>query len=132
MISNEKGASEWENIGFVQEHWNRNSLKNYSFVDKDNLSCAVKYRLKQIDADGQFEYSKIVEVEIGVLKEFKLSQNYPNTFNPTTVIKYSIPAVEKQYLASQQVTLKIYDALGREVATLVNKKQAPGKLFRTI
>ena len=59
---------------------------------------------------------------------FKLEQNYPNPFNPTTTISYTIPKVETQNLASlQNVTLKIYDILGRKVATLVNEKQIPGK-----
>ncbi|MEW6004452.1 MAG: SdrD B-like domain-containing protein [Stygiobacter sp.] len=55
--------------------------------------------------------------------EFKLEQNYPNPFNPTTTIKYSIPmGVEKSYMTS----LRIYDILGREIATLVNEYQKPG------
>ncbi len=54
---------------------------------------------------------------------FELSQNYPNPFNPTTTIEYSIPV---NFSPLQNVQLKIYDVLGREVATLVNKKQAPG------
>ncbi len=59
--------------------------------------------------------------------EYKLEQNYPNPFNPTTKIKYSIP-VEMLRSAEgrttlQNVTLKIYDILGNEVATLVNKEQ---------
>jgi len=58
--------------------------------------------------------------------EFKLEQNYPNPFNPSTTIKYSIPTVETRRGVSQHVTLKIYDILGREVATLVNKEQKPG------
>jgi photosystem II stability/assembly factor-like uncharacterized protein len=68
--------------------------------------------------------------------QFSLSQNYPNPFskgfcgNPTTTISYSIPTLETQNFASQQkvinITLKVYDILGREVATLVNQKQAPG------
>jgi hypothetical protein len=54
---------------------------------------------------------------------FTLYQNYPNPFNPTTKIKYSIP-VGTQHAVSVQ--LKVYDILGREVATLVNKQQQPG------
>ncbi len=61
-----------------------------------------------------------------VLKSFSLSQNYPNPFNPSTTIKYTIPPLETLHATSQQVQLKIYDILGREVATLVNEKQSPG------
>ena len=50
---------------------------------------------------------------------YKLSQNYPNPFNPTTTINYTIPKAE-------HVTIKVYDILGRELATLVNKDQQPG------
>ncbi len=57
--------------------------------------------------------------------KFSLSQNYPNPFNPSTTIKYSIPRCT-EYYSVQQTTLKIYDVLGREVATLVNKRQKPG------
>ncbi len=63
-------------------------------------------------------------------KEFKLTQNYPNPFNPTTTINYSIPR-STEYYSVQQVQLKIYDILGREVATLVNKKQSPGNYEAT-
>ncbi len=58
--------------------------------------------------------------------KFELYQNYPNPFNPTTTIKYSIPAVAVGDENFRPVQLKIYDVLGREVATLVNKKQQPG------
>jgi len=62
--------------------------------------------------------------------KFYLAQNYPNPFNPATTIKYSVPSVkEKKSVETQNfasVQLKIYDVLGREVATLVNKQQAPG------
>ncbi|MBU0473338.1 MAG: T9SS type A sorting domain-containing protein [Bacteroidetes bacterium] len=57
--------------------------------------------------------------------EFSLSQNYPNPFNPSTTINYSIPH-STEYHSVQQTTLKIFDILGREVITLVNKVQSPG------
>jgi photosystem II stability/assembly factor-like uncharacterized protein len=61
-------------------------------------------------------------------KKFKLEQNYPNPFNPSTKIKFSIPSViasgAKQ---SQLVTLKVFDVLGNEIATLVNEELLPGE-----
>jgi len=59
--------------------------------------------------------------------EYDLSQNYPNPFNPTTKIKYSIPGVGTSHdLSSYNISLKIYDILGRVVTTLVNTHQKPG------
>ena len=57
--------------------------------------------------------------------EYQLEQNYPNPFNPTTTIKYSIPNVSSGFSLSN-VTLKVYDVLGKEVATLVNEKKPTG------
>ena len=52
---------------------------------------------------------------------------YPNPFNPSTTIKYSIPDVETRHAPSQQqITLKIYDMLGREIKTLVDEQKSPG------
>ncbi len=121
------GNNDWVKIGFVEGNGNSNSPKEYTFTDNSVNSGNYFYRLKQIDIDGSFEYSQAVEVSLGLPSEFSLSQNYPNPFNPTTTIKYSIPTSETLHATSQQlVQLKIYDILGREIATLVNKKQAPG------
>ncbi len=58
--------------------------------------------------------------------KFSLSQNYPNPFNPTTTIQYSIPDGKTLHSTSPTVQLIVYDILGRQIATLVNKKQSPG------
>ncbi len=110
---------EWKEISFVKGSGNSNSPKSYSYTDATAPSGKVQYRLKQIDFDGKYEYSEVVEVTIDAPAKFELEQNYPNPFNPTTAISYQLSAVS-------HVTLKVYDVLGREVATLVNEKQNAG------
>jgi hypothetical protein len=110
---------EWENVGFVKGMGNTTESKSYSFADINVSSGKYKYRLKQIDLDGSFDYSKIVEVEVGTPNEFSLSQNYPNPFNPVTKINYSIPR-------TSFVTLKVYDILGNKVTTLINEEKQTG------
>jgi hypothetical protein len=117
---------EWKTIAFVPGFGTTTEPRSYSFVDEDVATGKYKYRLKQIDLDGSFEYSQEVEAEVKAPNVFSLEQNYPNPFNPTTKIKYTIPVVETHRDASLLVTLKVYDILGNEVATLVNEEQEPG------
>ncbi len=120
---------QWHEISFVEGHGNSNSPKTYSYLDNSVNSGKYKYRLKQVDIDGSFEYSETVEVNLEIPTEFKLAQNYPNPFNPVTTIKYSIPLLETLPETSSQnkhVLLKVFDVLGQEVATLVNKEQNAG------
>jgi hypothetical protein len=123
----------WEKIGFVNGNGNSNSPKSYSFVDDDVSAGSYLYRLKQIDNDGKFEYSKTVEVLIIKPDAFALEQNYPNPFNPATKIKYTIPTSPQsppseggEAKQGWFTVLKVYDVLGNEVATLVNETQQPG------
>ncbi|MCU0413815.1 MAG: T9SS type A sorting domain-containing protein [Ignavibacteriaceae bacterium] len=61
------------------------------------------------------------------LIDFVLFQNYPNPFNPSTKIKFTIPSVTlRQAQSDNWVTLKVYDVLGNEIATLVNEEKQPG------
>lgn len=118
------GVEGWEKIAFVQGHGNSNSPKFYSFLDNSISSGKYNYRLKQIDIDGSYEYSDIVEVDLGLPSEFELSQNYPNPFNPITTIKYSLPVIGTENV--QSVQLIVYDILGKKVVTLVNEQKASG------
>jgi hypothetical protein len=112
-------ATGWDKIGFVSGNGNSNSPKDYLFEDNPALSGKYYYRLKQIDNDGQFEYSKIIEVTLNAPNSFELSQNYPNPFNPTTIISYTLPV-------AANVKLTVYNILGQEVKTLVNEYKEPG------
>lgn len=94
-------------------------MNSYKFIDKNPEPGKYSYRLKQIDFDGSFNYSNIIELEILSPEEFILEQNYPNPFNPVTVISY-------QLSVNSYVTLKIFDILGKEVETLVNEQKQAG------
>jgi len=128
ILRKAQNDNDWEKIRFVPGFGTTTEPKSYSFIDGDVTTGIYKYRLKQIDFDGSFEYSNEIEVAVDFTpKEFLLYQNYPNPFNPTTKIKYTIPNVETHRDASlQMVTLKVYDVLGNEVATLVNEEKQPG------
>ncbi|WP_304129941.1 T9SS type A sorting domain-containing protein [Ignavibacterium album] len=114
----------WEMVGFVSGSGTTTEPTSYSFTDKHLSSGKYQYRLKQIDFDGTFEYSSIIEVEITSPTSFALEQNYPNPFNPSTKIRFNIPDVGSELA---QTTLKVYDVLGNEVAILVNEEKPSGR-----
>jgi hypothetical protein len=108
-------------VGSVSGKGNSTEINYYSFSDQPELNGVnqLYYRLKQVDFDGTFSYSPVVNVIYNVPTAFVLNQNYPNPFNPSTRISYFVPK-------ESFVTLKVYDFLGREVKTLVNENKSTG------
>ena len=113
--------TKWKKIGFTAGAGTTTESKQYSFLDdlSDISSSKLYYRLRQIDFDGTFEYSEIIEVLIAP-SNFSLSQNYPNPFNPSTIISWHSPINSWQ-------TLKVYDVLGNFVTTLVDEYKNAGR-----
>jgi hypothetical protein len=119
-VQRKSGAS-WVTEGFVNGKGTSTSINKYSFTDKlSDVSGNVTYRLKQVDMNGTFQYSKEVEVSVaGAPQSFSLSQNYPNPFNPSTTIQYSLP-----YASNVKIT--VYNITGAVIKVLLNSTQEAG------
>ena len=120
QVERKTESTSWDNIGFVNGYGTTTETQFYNFIDQNLNPGSYFYRLKQIDFDGSFEYYELTEtIEIGALQTFYLSQNFPNPFNPATIISWQVPV-------DGYTTLKVYDDLGKEVATLVNEEIPAG------
>lgn len=121
LITTRNGAEsgEWENIGFVSGHGTTTETHNYSFVDGNLEAGVTQYRLQQVDLDGKYSFSNVVEVNSALPAGYVLEQNYPNPFNPGTVISYQLPV-------DGHVKIKVFDVLGNEVDLLVNEYKQAG------
>ena len=109
----------WEYLGFVDGNGTTSENNNYQFTDNNPLHTKNYYSIKQIDYDGTFKVYGPIEADLAGGLSYALDQNYPNPFNPATSIKFSIK--EKG-----MVSLAVFDLLGREITTLVNKEMEPG------
>ncbi|HRE42044.1 MAG TPA: T9SS type A sorting domain-containing protein [Ignavibacteria bacterium] len=114
------GGVDWVKVGFVSGSGTVNARRDYSFTDAGLQTGKYRYRLKQKDYNGNFEYFELSgEVVVGVPERFVLSQNYPNPFNPSTKINFELPV-------SGEVRLVVFDVTGRVISELVNGRLESG------
>jgi photosystem II stability/assembly factor-like uncharacterized protein len=112
-------ANEFFTIGFVEGHGTITEQQNYSYADRNLDDGNYYYRLKQVDFDGSYEYSDVVEVDFRSFNSYLLEQNYPNPFNPTTTIGFGIQN-------KSNVKITILNAIGEEVAVVLNEEREAG------
>lgn len=119
VVERKTENTDWNSIGFVAGYNTTTETHNYQFTDNEITANKYFYRLKQVDYDGTFEYSNIVEIDINSISEFTLNQNYPNPFNPSTKISFTLPQ-------STNVKLSVFNALGEKIAELMNEVKSAG------
>lgn len=112
-------SNDWESLAFIPGKINSTQTCKYDY--KDNLATSGKYtyRLKQIDLDGSFSFSKELEMIVNHPRELILHQNYPNPFNPTTFIDFQIPK-------PNHVKVELFDVLGNKVGVLLDDFKEAG------
>ncbi len=109
-IPNNAGA-EWAVLGWVEGHGTTLEAQHYTHRLEDLPPGAHRFRLKQIDYDGTFDFSPEVEVFIEIPSAYVLSDAFPNPFNPQAQFTLMLAA-------TQHVTVEVFDALGRRAALL--------------
>jgi len=122
--SENDAVSEWNTVGFVQGAGTSTSPREYSYTDANVEPGRYAYRIKQIDMNNAFTYYSAAEVEVGLgPKELTLEPNYPNPFNPSTNITFTVPV-------DGRAALKVYNMLGQEVATLFDEEAVAGRVYQ--
>lgn len=120
--SADRPYGEWINIDFVAGNGNTNLPKEYSYSDNMLNTGTYQYRIKQIDFNGNYEYFNLnepSEIIVGSPGKFDMLQNYPNPSNPVSKINFQLPSYSR-------VNIKVYDMLGKEIATLINASLQAG------
>ena len=116
MKLSDNSYTNWQQLGFIEGSGTTAFPVEYSYIDRKLGKGTYQYRLKQVDLNGNYEYHfQPVEQVIGNPAKFELGQNYPNPSNPVSKIDFTLPFKGK-------VSLKVYDLLGREVETLIDKE----------
>jgi hypothetical protein len=105
-------GSRFATIGFVEGNGTTTESKNYSYADRTiSPSTVYSYMLKQIDFNGSYDYSNVVNLGESLPLNFELAQNYPNPFNPSTTISFGLPV-------NSSVSLDVYNLIGEKVTSV--------------
>lgn len=118
-IQRENENQSYQAITFIEGNGTTTTNNFYSYSDENFPAGKNYYRLKQLDYDGSYQYSNEIMIETPSINSFYLSKNYPNPFNPSTKIDFVIPS-------KSNVTIKLFDMLGREIKELVNEQMEKG------
>ena len=118
-IQRSQDGTNWTTLGFVNGGGNSNQERKYTYTDNNLLPNLYHYRLKQVDQDGKFEYSRIVTIKLQGKKVFELGQNWPNPFRGKTFVSFNL--AEKR-----RVTLTLFDTRGKLIKTLLNETMEAG------
>jgi hypothetical protein len=125
ILRNGEVIAAYQTVPSLQGQGTTSSETRYSFIDDGvQTGTTYTYRLRSFDLNGtlhDYPNEATVRAESVAPKvyRYELSQNYPNPFNPTTRIKYELKE-------AGFVSLKVFDMLGREVATLLNERRSAG------
>ncbi len=114
-IEQATGSGAFEAIGYVDAK----GPGTYRYATKGD-SRRDAFRLKMVDSDGTFSYSKAIETELALTESFELEAAYPNPFVSATSFNLTVRD-------AQDVTVELYDALGRRVQSLYNGRMADGE-----
>jgi hypothetical protein len=118
-IQRSQDGTNWTILGFVNGAGNSNQERKYTYTDNNLVPHLYHYRLKQVDQDGKFEYSRIVTIKLQGSKVFELGQNWPNPFRGKTFVSFNL--AEKR-----RVTLTLFDTRGKLIKTLLNETREAG------
>jgi hypothetical protein len=118
-IERSRDEENFTQIGFVNGRGTATEITSYNYLDTEIETGKYYYRLKQTDFDGTFKYLNVVLVDVGLPKQFQLSQNHPNPFNPTTTVKFQLPF-------DANVRIELFNSIGQRVSELLNSDLSGG------
>ena len=113
-IERKTHVSDWQDIGFIPGQGTTTRQQNYQFLDETVPPGHYAYRLRQVDWNGTYEYSPVLEVDVLPVETYQLTSVYPNPFNPHTNTKLAIRFYLQKPL-QKPIGLKILNILGQAV-----------------